>query len=142
MSYPPRVVLREVVDSDLPIFFEHQRDPEAARMAAFPSRDHDAFMTHWAKLRREPPHIIRTVVCDGQVAGNIGSWFAEDRWLINPGSVGQPRDRDPRASYVVWDVDERRVHSRRVPYDVASASAKIAAAGLPRFLSDRLAAGI
>ena len=36
MSYPSRVVLRELVDSDLPIFFEHQRDPEAVRMAAFP----------------------------------------------------------------------------------------------------------
>jgi RimJ/RimL family protein N-acetyltransferase len=82
MSYPPRVVLREVVDSDLPIFFEHQRDPEAVRMAAFPSRDHDAFMTHWAKLRREPSNIIRTIVCDGQVAGNIGSWIAEDQRLI------------------------------------------------------------
>src|SRR5438874_11959410 len=82
MSYPPLVVLREVVDSELPIFFEHQRDPEAARLAAFPSRDHDAFMTHWAKLRREPSNIIRTIVCDGQVAGNIGSWIAEDKRLI------------------------------------------------------------
>ena len=82
MSYPTRVVLREVDDSDLPIFFEHQRDPEAVRMAAFPSRDHDAFMTHWAKLRREPSNIIRTIVCDGQVAGNIGSWIAEDQRLI------------------------------------------------------------
>src|SRR5262245_55729848 len=82
MSDSPRVVLREVVDSDLPIFFEHQRNPEAVRMAAFPSRDHDAFMTHWAKLRREPSNIIRTIVCDVQVAGNIGSWIAEDRRLI------------------------------------------------------------
>jgi RimJ/RimL family protein N-acetyltransferase len=82
MSYPPRVVLREVVDSELPIFFEHQRDPEAVRMAAFPSRDHDAFMTHWAKLRREPSNIIRTIVCDGQVVGNIGSWIAENKRLI------------------------------------------------------------
>jgi RimJ/RimL family protein N-acetyltransferase len=77
-----KVVLREVVDSDLPIFFEHQGDPEAVRMAAFPSRDRDAFMTHWVKLRREPSNIIRTIVCDGQVAGNIGSWIAEDRRLI------------------------------------------------------------
>jgi Acetyltransferase (GNAT) domain len=77
-----KVVLRDVVDSDLPIFFEHQRDPEAVRMAAFPSRDHDAFMTHWAKLRNEPSNIIRTIVCDGQVAGNIGSWIAEDQRLI------------------------------------------------------------
>jgi len=77
------VVLREVVDSDLPIFFEHQRDPEAVRVAAFPSRDHDDFMTHWTKLRREPSNIIRTIVCDGQVAGNIGSWIAEDQRLIH-----------------------------------------------------------
>ena len=82
MSYPPRVVLRDEVDSDLPIFFEHQRDPDAVRMAAFPSRDHDAFMIHWAKLRRTPSNITRTIVCDGQVAGNIGSWIAEDHRLI------------------------------------------------------------
>lgn len=82
MNYPPRVVLREVVDSDLPNFFEHQRDREAVRMAAFPSRDHGAFMTHWAKLRREPSNIIRTIDCDGHVAGNIGSWVADDRRLI------------------------------------------------------------
>jgi RimJ/RimL family protein N-acetyltransferase len=82
MSYAPRVLLREVAESDLAILFEHQRDSEAARMAAFPSRDHDAFMTHWAKLRREPSNIARTIVCDGQVAGNIGSWIAEKRRLI------------------------------------------------------------
>src|SRR5262247_4187995 len=77
-----KVVLRDVTDSDLPIFFEHQRHPEAVRMAAFPSRDHEAFMTHWVKLRRKPSNIIRTIVGDGQVTGNIGSWIAEDRRLI------------------------------------------------------------
>jgi diadenosine tetraphosphatase ApaH/serine/threonine PP2A family protein phosphatase len=64
------------------------------------------------------------------------------RYIVNVGSVGQPRDRDPRAAYTVWDVEGRRVHTRRVAYDVASARAKIAAAGLPRFLGDRLAVGI
>ena len=83
MSSP--VILRQVVDADLAIFFEHQRDPEAARMAAFLSRDHEAFMIHWAKLRRAPSNIIRTIVVDGQVTGNIGSWIAEDRRL-NMGS--------------------------------------------------------
>jgi RimJ/RimL family protein N-acetyltransferase len=83
MSYPSPVVLREVVESDLPVFFEHQRDPEAVRMAAFPSRDHDAFMTHWAKIRREPSNIIRTIVCDGQVAGNVGSWMGDGRRLVS-----------------------------------------------------------
>jgi RimJ/RimL family protein N-acetyltransferase len=82
MSYAPRVLLREVAESDLPIFFEHQRDSEAARMAAFPSRDHDAFIKHWAKLRRERSNIARTIVCDGRVAGNIGGWIAEKRRLI------------------------------------------------------------
>ena len=77
-----KVILREVIDSDLPIFFEHQRDPEAVQMAAFPSRDQEAFVTHWAKLRRKPSNIIRTIVGDGQVTGNIGSWIAEDRRLI------------------------------------------------------------
>ena len=77
-----KVVLRDVIDSDLPILFEHQRDPEAVQMAAFPSRDHEAFMTHWAKLRRKPSNIIRTIVGDGQVTGNIGSWIAQNRRLI------------------------------------------------------------
>ena len=76
------VILREVVDADLPIFFEHQRDAEAARMAAFPSRDHDPFMLHWAKLRRDHSNIARTIVRDGQVAGNIGSWLADGKRLV------------------------------------------------------------
>jgi RimJ/RimL family protein N-acetyltransferase len=76
------VLRRDVIESDLPIFFEHQRDPEGVRMAACPSRDHEAFMTHWAKLRRNPSNITRTIVGDGQVTGNIGSWIAEDQRLI------------------------------------------------------------
>jgi diadenosine tetraphosphatase ApaH/serine/threonine PP2A family protein phosphatase len=63
------------------------------------------------------------------------------RYIVNVGSVGQPRDHDPRAAYAVWDVDARRIDIRRVTYDVAAARAKIEAAGLPRFLADRLAAG-
>jgi RimJ/RimL family protein N-acetyltransferase len=76
------VILRDVIDPDLPILFEHQRDPEAVRMAAFPSRDLEAFMTHWATIRRKPSNIIRAIVGDGQVTGNIGSWIAGDRRLI------------------------------------------------------------
>jgi diadenosine tetraphosphatase ApaH/serine/threonine PP2A family protein phosphatase len=63
------------------------------------------------------------------------------RYIVNVGSVGQPRDRDPRASYAVWDVDAARVELRRVTYDVQAARDKIVAAGLPRFLADRLAVG-
>jgi diadenosine tetraphosphatase ApaH/serine/threonine PP2A family protein phosphatase len=63
------------------------------------------------------------------------------RYIINVGSVGQPRDRDPRAAYALWDVERGRVTIRRVAYDVAAARRKIMAAGLPRFLADRLASG-
>ena len=82
MSSPPGVILRDVLDSDLPILFEHQLDPEAVRMAAFPSRDHDAFMAHWAKIRRDPSNILRAIVFEGQVAGHIGSWLAAERRLM------------------------------------------------------------
>ena len=64
------------------------------------------------------------------------------RYIVNVGSVGQPRDRDPRAAYVVWDEEERSVTLRRVDYDHLSAAAKILAAGLPRALADRLAHGV
>jgi len=63
------------------------------------------------------------------------------RYLVNVGSVGQPRDRDPRAAYALWDAEAGRVEIRRVAYDVAGARRKILAAGLPRLLADRLAAG-
>jgi diadenosine tetraphosphatase ApaH/serine/threonine PP2A family protein phosphatase len=63
------------------------------------------------------------------------------RYVINVGSVGQPRDRDPRASWVLWDVEAKRVSIRRVRYDVAATRARIVAAGLPIFLADRLSQG-
>jgi diadenosine tetraphosphatase ApaH/serine/threonine PP2A family protein phosphatase len=64
------------------------------------------------------------------------------RYIVNVGSVGQPRDRDPRAAYVLWDEQERSVRLRRVAYDHRAAAAKILRAGLPRVLADRLAYGV
>ena len=66
---------------------------------------------------------------------------ASTRCVINPGSVGQPRDGDPRASYAVLDLDRKTLSVRRVPYDVATAQRKIREAGLPGILADRLAVG-
>ena len=63
------------------------------------------------------------------------------RLLVNPGSVGQPRDRDPRASFAIYASDEGTVTFRRVPYDVAGAQEAIRAAGLPERLANRLAGG-
>lgn len=61
--------------------------------------------------------------------------------LINPGSVGQPRDGDPRAAYAIYVPENRRVTYYRVPYDIEAAQRKILAAGLPESLALRLAYG-
>ncbi len=61
--------------------------------------------------------------------------------LVNPGSVGQPRDRNPRAAYALWDSDARVLVLRRVEYDIAGAQRRIREAGLPDFLAARLALG-
>lgn len=63
------------------------------------------------------------------------------RYLINPGSVGQPRDRVPLASFGVLDDEEMVYYHYRVPFPIETAQRKIIAAGLPRMLADRLAAG-
>src|SRR5256885_11141003 len=73
------VTLREVTKEDLPIFFEHQLDAEATRMAAFPSRDRDAFMAHWARIMSKETNetgILNTILADGTVAGNVVYWEA------------------------------------------------------------------
>ena len=61
--------------------------------------------------------------------------------ILNPGSVGQPRDGDPRAGYLLYDEAAATVTWRRVEYDVPSAQKKIIDAGLDRFLAERLAVG-
>jgi len=63
------------------------------------------------------------------------------RYLINPGSIGQPRDRDPRASYMTYDSERSIVRWYRIPYPIAEAQRRIRKAGLPGSLADRLAVG-
>lgn len=70
----PNVAIHPVVESDLPILFEHQRDPEAAAIAAFPSRTKEEFDAHWAKIMADEATIIRVIEADGQVAGHLVSW--------------------------------------------------------------------
>jgi RimJ/RimL family protein N-acetyltransferase len=85
------IQLRAVIESDLPILFEHQADPIANQMAAFPARDRDAFMAHWIKILKITSNIIRTIVYDGQVAGTVmcfemegkrevGYWIGREYW--------------------------------------------------------------
>lgn len=62
--------------------------------------------------------------------------------LMNVGSVGQPRDEDPRAAYAIFDTDTGEASIRRVPYDITTAQRKILEAGLPEVLANRLALGV
>jgi RimJ/RimL family protein N-acetyltransferase len=85
------VTLRDVTEADLPIFFAHQLDPEATQMAAFASRDRDAFMAHWTRILGDQTVIKKTVLLDGHVAGNVvsfegsgqrlvGYWIGREHW--------------------------------------------------------------
>ncbi len=78
------------------------------------------------------------------VRGHDGSVLAlgDRRSLVNPGSVGQPRDGDPKASYAILDPEARTVAWHRVPYDFAAVQAQMRAAGLPASLSARLSVGL
>ena len=66
----------------------------------------------------------------------------DGRWIINPGSVGQPRDRDTRASYAVFDSDGPAIEHYRADYDIVSTQAKMRRAKLPEYLIDRLDYGV
>ena len=71
--------LRPTTLEDLPILFDHQADPIGAKMAAFASRDWDAFVAHEAKLRDDRAAIRRTIVVDGEVVGGIMCWGDDER---------------------------------------------------------------
>ncbi len=86
-------------------------------------------------------HVPVTFAQNGSVTFSFASEFAmedTEKAIVNAGSVGQPRDGNPEASYGIYDTDTRLVEVRRVSYDIASASRKILAAGLPPVLAERL----
>lgn len=89
MSRP--IQLREVIDSDLPVFFQQQSDAEANRQANFPARDEAAFMAHWARIKRDETNVLRAIVMDDRVIGSIvsfvmngqcevGYWLGREYW--------------------------------------------------------------
>ncbi len=101
-------------------------------------------------------HVPKVFVWDGAHSHDMGNELAGPlyydgmvevplqegyKYFVNVGSVGQPRDGDPRACYAIYDSDARSVIFRRVPYDVTAASEAVRAAGLPEYLADRLLVG-
>lgn len=78
----PEVRLRHVEDSDIDVFFVHQADPSAAAMAAVPIRDREQVAAHWTKIRADGTIVLRAIVADGEVVGNIGSWRQDGQRLV------------------------------------------------------------
>src|ERR1700690_1897885 len=93
-----------------------------------------------------PLAFIREPTASGQpiIKGGTYSKFKVDaakKYFVNVGSVGQPRDNNPKSAYVVYDMDEGTIELRRLDYDIATAQKKILDAGLPPRLAERLAYG-
>ena len=87
--------------------------------------------------------VLEDGAVDGAVVpGGAEIDLADGRFILNPGSVGQPRDGDPRAAYLVLDLDARRALHRRVPYPIERTQEEIRERGLPEALADRLAHGL
>jgi diadenosine tetraphosphatase ApaH/serine/threonine PP2A family protein phosphatase len=90
-----------------------------------------------AILREEEPMAEVFPLVDGQVIDLLAG-----RHLVNPGSVGQPRDRDPRAAYAILDTDLGSLTAHRVEYDIAATQRQMAMANLPDVLVTRLSHGM
>jgi len=92
-------------------------------------------------------HVPLTISFDGDsLHGGLADEGAEvdlsgKRWLLNPGSVGQPRQGDPRAAYLLLDLDAQRATFRRAEYDIERTQREMREAGLPEMLVTRLALG-
>ena len=76
------VRLRDVEDADLPLFFAWQRDPESVALSGVPARERDAFDAQWAKIRREPAVILRTILADGEPVGNALAFEQSGRRVV------------------------------------------------------------
>ena len=116
------ITLREVQESDLPIFFEQQLNPEARNMAAFPARDQDAFMAHWKKVMTGAA-IVRTIIFQGNVAGNIVSWKVTDErrvgYWLGKEHWGKGIASAALAQFL-QEVKSRPLHARVAKHNTAS----------------------
>jgi len=117
------VSLRETAAADVEIFFRHQLEPEACRMAAFPSRDHAAFTAHWAKTEADPSVTRLAVLYDGKSAGYVACfsrlglrevcyWIGNEYWGKGVATKGLALFLDR--------VRERPLHARVAKSNVGS----------------------
>jgi len=112
--------------------------------------EHWTYVFAWQDAAKAFLHFTTNTCCLGhthipaivEANGMVNSYQEGERHLINVGSVGQPRDGDPRASFALLDTKRRSASIIRVEYDVAATAAAIREAGLPEFLARRLEFGV
>ena len=84
-------MIRDATEADIPVFFEHQRDPVEMDMAKMPARDEEAFTAHWQKILADDTGTAKTILCEDEVAGNllvfdrggkrlVGYWIGREFW--------------------------------------------------------------
>jgi diadenosine tetraphosphatase ApaH/serine/threonine PP2A family protein phosphatase len=130
------------------LFHASARDPVWEYVLSAEAAVASLALTHEPTVLVGHSHVALAIVHDGgRVSGGLAPAGTEleragaARWLLNPGSVGQPRDGDPRAAYLVLDLDANRAAFRRVPYPVERTQAEMRERGLPQSLAERLALG-
>jgi len=146
LAYLESLEPKGVVD-DVALFHGGARDPvweyvltDEAALATF------RLTEEWLVLVGHSHVALEIVLRDGELDGGLAPDGTEldlagARWILNPGSVGQPRDGEPRAAYLVLDLEARRAQFHRVEYDIAQTQAEIRDAGLPEMLGLRLQLG-
>ena len=121
-----KILLRPVLDTDLPILFQQQLDPEAIAIADYQSKDRGPFMLHWAKIMQDKAVTIRIIIFKGNVAGHIlcwkekyeqrvGYWLGREYWGKGIASVAlaefldQIKIRPLYAHVAIHNIASRRV---------------------------------
>ena len=143
-----RTLEPKAVRADVELFHASPRDPIWEYVLSEPVVRKALEMTTSKLVLVGHSHIpIALRLSDGDaLAGGLAKGgseieLTEGRWLLNPGSVGQPRDGDPRAAYLLIDLDGLSAHYKRVPYNIGATQSEIRKAGLPDALAERLDAG-
>jgi diadenosine tetraphosphatase ApaH/serine/threonine PP2A family protein phosphatase len=118
-------------------------DPEQFDYLLEPADAHKSFMSFREKFgfvghTHIPSFFAEQEQTSGYLKEGVHPFKKGERYLLNPGSIGQPRDRDLRLSFGIFDPEELMFEIVRLPYDNKKAAQKILAAGLPHFLADRL----
>jgi predicted phosphodiesterase len=130
------------------LYHASPRDPIWDYVLSEPVARESLEMTHAPVVMVGHSHVPLAMILEngrangGLAPGGHEADLGRGRWLLNPGSVGQPRDNDPRAAYVILDHDQRRAYFRRIEYDVERTQTEIREQGLPETLAQRLALGL